>query len=215
MTSQLTIPGAGLKVEKGEGWAGVGNVLQQVWRHNCLCTWCRAEGWERWRLGWSWKCSGQSMTSQLTIPGAGLKVEEGEGWAGVGNVLQQVGQLSVRVQLSNKVLPVAVPDWTFYIRTTLRSAIGRAWAAHFLNFNYIISQGALQNWLNFEIGLREIPFQRVLVWSSTNNFFFFFAAWYKNLSYSLILRWTADMEIFLPIDWHTFIWWESAAKAVL
>jgi hypothetical protein len=24
------IPGAGLKVEKGEGWAGVGNVLEQV-----------------------------------------------------------------------------------------------------------------------------------------------------------------------------------------
>jgi hypothetical protein len=41
------------------------------------------------------------------IPGARLKVEEGEGWAGVGNVLQQVGQLSVSVQLSNKVLPVA------------------------------------------------------------------------------------------------------------
>jgi hypothetical protein len=24
------------------------------------------------------------------VPGAGLKVEEGEGWAGVGNVLEQV-----------------------------------------------------------------------------------------------------------------------------
>ncbi len=30
---------------------------EKVWRHNWLYTWCRAEGWGRWRLGWSWICS--------------------------------------------------------------------------------------------------------------------------------------------------------------
>jgi hypothetical protein len=33
-----------------------------VWRHNWLYTWCQAEGWGRWRLGWSWICSGGTVT---------------------------------------------------------------------------------------------------------------------------------------------------------
>ncbi len=40
----------------------------------------------------------------------------------------------------------------------------------------------------------------------------FWASKYKNASYFLILRQTAIIESFLPIDWRTFIWWKNQPK---